>query len=53
MYHVFFINSTDSEALVDILAIVNSTAVNIGMHVSFQIMVFSGSMPRGGIAGSY
>ena len=31
----------------------NSAAVNIGMHVSFQITVFSGYMPRSGIAGSY
>ena len=36
-----------------ILAIVNSAAVNIGVHVSFQIMVFSRYMPRSGIAGSY
>ena len=38
-----------------VLAIVNSVAMNIGMHVSFQItiFVFSGYMPRSGIAGSY
>ena len=36
-----------------VLAIVNSAAMNIGMHVSFWIMVFSGYMPRSGIAGSY
>ena len=36
-----------------VLAIVNSAAVNIGVHVSFQIVVFSGYMPRRGIAGSY
>ena len=35
-----------------VLAIVNSAAVNIGVHVSFRIMVFSGHMPRSGIAGS-
>ena len=28
-------------------------AMNIGVHVSFRIMVFSGYMPRSGIAGSY
>ena len=28
-------------------------AVNIGVHTSFQSMVFSGYMPRSGIAGSY
>ena len=38
-----------------ILAIVNITAMNIGVHVSFQIrvFVFSGYMPRSGIVGSY
>ena len=30
-----------------------SAAVNIGMHISFEIMVFFGYMPRSGIAGSY
>ena len=29
-----------------VLAIVNSAAMNIGVHVSFQIMVFSRYMPR-------
>ena len=32
---------------------VNSGAMNIGVHVCFQIMVFSGYMPSSGIAGSY
>ena len=36
-----------------VLAIVNSAAMNIGVHVSFQIMVSSRYMPRSGIAGSY
>ena len=36
-----------------VLAVVNSAAVNIGVHASFQIIVFSGYMPRSGIAGSY
>ena len=35
------------------LAIVNSAAMNIGVHVSFWITVFSGYMPSSGIAGSY
>ena len=35
-----------------VLAIVNSAAMNIGVHVSFQIRVFSGYMPRSGIVGS-
>ena len=36
-----------------VLAIVNSAAVNIGVHVSFQIIVLSWYMPGSGIAGSY
>ena len=38
-----------------VLAIVNSAAMNTGVHVSFQIrfFVFSGYMPRRGIAGLY
>ena len=36
-----------------IVAIVNSAAMNIGVHISFQIMLFSGYMPRNRIAGSY
>ena len=36
-----------------VLAIVNSAAVNNGIHVSFSILVSSGYMPRSGIAGSY
>ena len=36
-----------------VLAIVNSAAMNIGVHVSFQITVFSRYMPRSGIAGLY
>ena len=36
-----------------VLAIVNSAAMNSGIHVSFSILVSSGYMPRSGIAGSY
>ena len=32
--------------------LVNSTAINTGVHVSFQIMVFSGYMHRSGMAES-
>ena len=35
------------------LAIVNSAAVNTGVKGSFQILGFSGYIPRSGIAGSY
>ena len=36
-----------------VLAIVNSAAVNSGVHVSFQANIFSSYMPRSGTAGSY
>ena len=36
-----------------VLAIVKSTTVNTGVHVPFSILVSSGYMPSGGIAGSY
>ena len=36
-----------------VLAIVNSAAMNIGVLVSFSVLVSSGYMPRSGIAGSY
>ena len=36
-----------------VLAIVNSAAVNNGIHVSSSILVSSGYMPKSGIAGSY
>ena len=36
-----------------VLAVVNSASVNTGVNVSFQIMLFSGYMPRNGIVGSY
>ena len=35
------------------LAIVNSAAMNIGVHVSFSIMVSSGNVLSSGIAGLY
>ena len=55
MYHIFFIHSSVDGHLgcFNDLAIVNSAAVNIGVHVSFWVMVFSGYMPSSGIAGSY
>ena len=36
-----------------ILAVVNSAAMNNGLHVSLSILVSSAYMPRSGIAGSY
>ena len=35
------------------MTIVNSAEVNIGLYVSFKIVVFSGYVPRSGIAVSY
>ena len=40
-------------ACIHVLGIVNSAAMNIGLHISFWIMIFSGYMPMSGIAGSY
>ena len=54
MYHIFFIYSVNGHLnSFHVLAIVNSAAMNIGVHVSFWIMIFSRYMPRSGIAGSY
>ena len=54
MYHILFTHSSVDEHLgcFRVLAIVNSAAVSIGVYVSFQVLLFSGYMPRGGIAGS-
>ena len=54
MYNNFFIHSSVDGHLgcFHVLAIVNSAAVNNGIHVSFSILVSSGFMPRSGIAGS-
>ena len=54
MYHIFIHSSVFGHlGCFYVLAIVNSAAVNIGVHVSFGIMFFSGYMPRSGIAGLY
>ena len=51
MYHIFFIHSSVDEHLgcFHVLDSVNRAAVNIGEHVSFQSMAFSGYMLRSGI----
>ena len=51
----FFIHSFGSGHLgcFHVLAIVNSAAVNTGVHVSFSVLVSSGYTPRSGITGSY
>ena len=55
MYHIFFIHSSVFGYLgyFHVLAIVNTAAMNIGVHIPFQIMVFSGFIPRSDIVGSY
>ena len=55
MYHNFFIHSSVNGYLgwFHVLAIVNSAAMNTGIHVSFSIIIFSGCMPSSQIAGLY
>ena len=55
MYHNFFIHSfvIGDLGCFHVLAIVNSAAMNNGIHMSVSILVSSEYMPRSGIAGSY
>ena len=55
LYHNFFIRSSVDGHLgcFRVLAIVNSAAMNNGIHVSFSTLVSSGCMPRSGIAGDW
>ena len=55
MYHSFFIHLSADEHLgcFHILAVINSAAMNTGVHVSLSDLVSSVCMPRSGIAGSY
>ena len=55
MYHNFFIHSSVDGHLgcFQVLAIVNSAAMNVGVHVSFSILIASGYMPSSRINGSY
>ena len=54
IYHNFFTNSSISGHLgsFQFLAIVNSAAINLGVCVSFSVMVSSEYMVCSGIAGS-
>ena len=54
MYHIFISSSVSGHvSCFHVVTIVNSAAMNIGVCVSFQIMIFSGYMPRIDMAGSY
>ena len=55
MYHSFLIHSSADGHLgcFHVLAIINSAAMDIGVHVSLSILVSSGCIPRSGTAGSY
>ena len=53
--HIFLIHSSVDGHLgcFRVLAIVNSAAMNTGVHGSFQIIIFSRYIPKGGIIGSH
>ena len=55
IYHSFLIHSSVDGHLgcFHVLAIINSAAMNIGVHVSLSDVISSVCMPRSGIAGSY
>ena len=55
MYHSVLIHSSAEGHLgcFHVLSIINSVAMNIGVHVSLSDLVSLVCMPRSGIAGSY
>ena len=57
MCHIFFIHSSVDRHVgcFLVLAIIDNVVMNIGVYISFwiRVFVFSGYIPRSGIAGSY
>ena len=55
MYHSFLIHSSADGHLgcFPVLAIINSAAMNIWVHMSLSVLVSLVCMPGSGIAGSY
>ena len=55
MYHSFLIHSSADGHLggFHVLAMINSAAMNIGVHMSLSDLASLVCMPRSGIAGSY
>ena len=55
IYHSFLIHSSADGHLgcFHVLAIINSAAMNIGVHVSLSVLVSLVCIPRSEIAGSY
>ena len=54
IYHIFIYSSVDGHlGYFHALTIINSAAMNIGVHVFFPVFLFSGHMTSGDITESY